>query len=138
MSGPAARAGKPLSEKLGLKAGLVATVIDPPQEYRRLLGHVPLGVLFVRPEAEGLDFAHLFVRDRATLEAKLTALRSRVQPRGMIWVSWPKKASGMASELTEDVVREVAIACGLVDVKVCAVDSTWSGLKLVFPRKDRP
>ena len=80
------------------------------------------------------DLVHLFARDRAGLAAALTPLREILAPAGMIWVSWPKKASGVPTTLTEDVIRALALARGLVDVKVCAVDATWSGLKLVIPK----
>ncbi len=128
---------KPLSEKLGLKAGLVASVIEAPSDYRRLLGNVPAGVMFVPREARDLDFVHVFVRERVALREHLGYLRSRIRPNGMIWVSWPKKASEATTRLTEDVVREEALAQGLVDVKVCSIDETWSGLKLVIRAQDR-
>lgn len=125
--------GKPLSETLGLRPGLVAAVVDPPRDYRRIIGHLPFGLLFVPADATDLGFVHVFARERATLETRLGGVRDRIRADGMIWVSWPKKASGVVTDLTEDTVREVAARFGLVDVKKCAIDETWSGLKLVVP-----
>lgn len=132
-----AETSKPLDAKLGLKAGMVALVIDSPSDYQRLLGHVPVGVLFVTRTASDLDFTHVFVRERAILRRHLQDLRRRIRPSGMIWISWPKKAAGIPTDLTESVVREEALRHGLVDVKVCAVDATWSGLKLVLRLQNR-
>lgn len=129
--------GKPLAQKLGLKAGIAVAVVGAPWDYRKLLGHVPAGVIFRSQEASNLDFIHLFVQDRATLRQQLEALRSRIRPQGMIWVSWPKRASKVPTDIDENVIREEALAQGLVDVKVCAIDKTWSGLKLVIPVNDR-
>jgi hypothetical protein len=90
----------------------------------------------VSPEAP-IDIAHIFVTDRAELEAKLKSLHPRLEPAGMIWVSWPKKASKVPTDIREDTIREIALPMGLVDVKVCAVDQVWSGLKLVVRRQNR-
>jgi len=116
---------------------MIASVIEPPGDYQRLLGHVPIGVMFVARTASHLDFAHVFVRERATLGRHLQDLRGRIRPSGMIWVSWPKRASGIPTDLTEDVIRAEALRHGLVDVKVCAIDATWSGLKLVVRLRGR-
>ncbi|HXG35828.1 MAG TPA: DUF3052 family protein [Dehalococcoidia bacterium] len=126
--------GTPLVKKLGLKPGMRTLFRNQPQSYLETLGYseqandIPSG---------GYDFAQVFVTDRARLAEELPELKERLSKDGMIWVSWPKKSSKLPSDLTEDVIREIALAQGLVDVKVCAVDETWSGLKLVYRRKDR-
>lgn len=128
---------KPLAQKLGIKSGARIAVVNAPMGYWDMLGSLPEGVLAVDPDRGTVDIVHLFVRDRVTLAASLPALRERIAPNGMIWASWPKRSSGVATELDENVVRETALQSGLVDVKVCAVDETWSGLKLVIRVKDR-
>ena len=129
--------GTPLVAKLGIKPGASVLILEAPRGYAKTLGPLPTGV--VRPKAlkTGLDVIHLFVTRRADLERRFASLAKALAPAGMLWVSWPKKASGVATDLTENVVREVALAGGLVDVKVCAVDEVWSGLKLVRRLKDR-
>ncbi len=129
--------GTPLVKKLGIKRGFSVAAINAPQDYRDLLGELPEGALVHDGLDAPIDLAHLFVNTRADLEMRIGPLKDLVGPRGVIWVSWPKRSSGRSSELTENVVREVAIRSGLVDVKVCAVDETWSGLKLVTRLKDR-
>lgn len=124
-------------KKLGIKEGFTIEVVDPPADYWALLGELPRGVTKHAPADTPMDFVHLFVTRKADLERWLSEAKERMKPRGMVWVSWPKKTSGKATDLTENVVREVALACGLVDVKVCAIDQTWSGLKLVQRLKDR-
>ncbi len=129
--------GTPLIRKLGIKAGFKMCVIDPPEDYWDLLGDLPANVS-VRELKEGaFDFVHVFARDKAGFEGRLKTFRERIVPSGMIWVSWPKKSSKVATDLSENVVRDLALANGLVDIKVCAVDETWSGLKLVIRLKDR-
>jgi hypothetical protein len=129
--------GTPLVKKLGIKPGFAVAVVDQPAHYWELLGELPQGVAKKRLADGPVDFAHLFVTKRADLEMRLAEAKPRVKANGMVWVSWPKKASGVATDITENVVREVALAQGLVDVKVCAVDEVWSGLKLVRRLKDR-
>ena len=120
--------GKALVAKLGLKPGAAAAAIDPPAHYAALLeGAATPGPFKAGP----YDFIHLFVKDRAALAHALPRAFGKLAPGGMIWVSWPKKASPMFKDLTEDGVREAAFRLGLVDVKVCAVDADWSGLKLL-------
>ena len=89
-----------------------------------------------RPKA-GIEFVHLFVTAKAALRTKLTSFRKTIHPAGVIWVSWPKKSSGVPTDITEDTIREVALPLGLVDIKVCAVDEVWSGLKLVIRKELR-
>ena len=128
---------KPLAEKLGIKAGFVVVVIDPPTGYRRLLGRLPDRVT-IRTRVDGpVDLIHAFVRDRSGLEASFHRWKAAIPRDGSLWISWPKRSAGVPTDLTEDVVRSVALEHGLVDVKVCAVDGTWSGLKLVYRMADR-
>ena len=129
--------GTPLAQKLGIKAGQKVVIIDGPAVYRKLLAPLPEAVSFSTKVDSGATFIHLFVSERKTLEKQLKRLRKLIADTGTLWVSWPKKSSGVATEVTEDVVREVALPLGFVDVKVCAVDQTWSGLKLMIRRENR-
>ena len=129
--------GTPLVRKLGLRDGMRARAIDAPPHYGELIGGAS-GVEWLGPDAAGLDLVHAFVTRAAALDPLLPALRERIQPAGAIWISWPKRASKVPTDVTEDVVRDRALAAGLVDVKVCAVDEVWSGLKLVIRLRDRP
>jgi hypothetical protein len=129
--------GTPLPQKLGIKPGLSVVTIDAPTNYRRLLGTIPEGVTFsdrLKPES---NFVHVFVRRRSELEKKVSVLRKKIADTGTVWISWPKKSSGVSTDVTEDVVRDVALPLGFVDVKVCAIDETWSGLKLMVRRENR-
>ncbi len=126
-----------LVDKLGIKPGASVLILEAPRGFAKTLGPLPAGVTVVKAPTPGLDFIHLFTPERADLERRFAALQKALAPAGMLWVSWPKKASGVPTDVTEDVVREVALARGLVDVKVCSVDDTWSGLKLVRRLKDR-
>jgi hypothetical protein len=129
--------GTPLAQKLGIKAGQKVVTIDAPADYSKLLAPLPKEVSFVRKASAGAEFVHLFVSKRQALEKELKRLRKLIADTGLLWVSWPKKSSGVATDVTEDVVREVALPHGFVDVKVCAVDETWSGLKLMVRRENR-
>lgn len=132
--------GTPLVRKLGIEPGMRLLVVDAPVAYATLVPDLPGDVVFDAPDAApdaDIDLAHLFVRDRGALAAMLPVLRDRIVPDGTIWVSWPKKASKVPTDVTEDVIRDAALAIGLVDVKVCAVDAVWSGLKLVIRRANR-
>lgn len=130
-------AGKPLSQKLGFKSGFAVATIDAPDYYSVLVAPLPDGIAF-RPAEEGaMDVIHLFVTSQTTLATRLPFLKTKIVPNGMIWVSWPKKSAKVPTDVTEDTIRDLALSIGLVDVKVCAVDATWSGLKLVIPVKDR-
>jgi len=134
---PSGTSRKPLAEKLGIKAGFVVVVIDPPKDYRRLLGRLPDRVT-IRTRLDGrVNMIHAFVRDRSGLEASFDRWKGAIPSDGSLWISWPKQSAGVPTDLTEDVIRSVALAHGLVDVKVCAVDVTWSGLKLVYRMTDR-
>ena len=127
--------GTPLVDKLGIKPGARLRFVSEPRDFAELLGPLPEGSRIASRGA--LDFAMLFVKARSDLEKGFARLRDRLEPNGMLWVAWPKKASGVETDLTEGVVRTFGLECGLVDVKVCAVDDTWSGLKFVRRLKDR-
>lgn len=129
--------GTPLARKLSLKDGLRVWWDRMPDDVRREIETEGLALeLLDAPEAP-IDAAHIFVTERADMGAKLKQLLPLLDPAGMIWVSWPKKASRVPTDITEDVIRDVALPMGLVDVKVCAVDATWSGLKLVVRKELR-
>jgi len=124
--------GTPLARKLGIKPGTKVCAFNAPTNYRDLLAPLPADVSFANDVANGARFVHLFTLARADLLAALERIRPMLAADGMIWVSWPKKASKVPTDITEDTIRAVALPMGLVDVKVCAVDATWSGLKLVI------
>jgi hypothetical protein len=127
--------GTPLIDKLGIKPGTRLKFASEPKGFDALLGELPEGSRIATRGA--LDFAMLFVKARSDLVKGFARLRDRLEPNGMLWVAWPKKTSGVETDLTEDVVRLFGLESGLVDVKVCAVDDTWSGLKFVRRLKDR-
>ena len=130
----------PLATKLGIQPGHTLALLDAPAGFERLLGKLPAGVT-VRTTLAGkapLDVIVLFVTRRAVFEKKLALVRPRMAPAAGFWIAWPKKASGVATEVTENVVRDVALPTGLVDNKVCAIDETWSGLRLVIRLVHRP
>jgi hypothetical protein len=129
--------GTPLVRKLGFKAGMRAHYAGAPEGFEALVGDLPEGVRVLARPAAGLDLAVLFVRERRELERRLPALHGKLAPAGMVWVAWPKRAAKVPTDMTEDVVRDVALPRGLVDVKVCAIDETWSGLKLVVRKELR-
>lgn len=129
--------GTPLLRKLGIKPGFRVKPIGAPSDYPARLGPLPEGVIMSPAVRPPLDLCHVFAGSRRELSRRLAACRGWIRQNGMIWVSWPKKSSGVATDLTEDVIRELAGPLQLVDVKVCAVDETWSGLKLVIRRTHR-
>lgn len=128
----------PLADKLGFKPGMRAFIADMPASVRAEIALDSLGLVLLAAPGAGIDAAHVFVSERARLDRELTALRQLIAPSGFIWVSWPKKAANVDTDITEDVIREIALPLGLVDVKVCAVDETWSGLKLMIRKELRP
>jgi len=130
--------GTPLARKLGLKPGMRVAYVGAPAEFPALVGDLPDGVrVRARAAASGMDLVVLFVTARRDLERRVGRLRAAIAPDGALWVAWPKRASGMPTDVTEDVVRDVALPTGLVDVKVIAIDATWSGLKLVVRKELR-
>jgi hypothetical protein len=129
--------GTPLPQKLGIKPGTIVVVIDAPDNYRKLLGQIPSGVNFATRPVGNTKFIHLFVKERRALQTQLQSLRQKIAEDAAVWVSWPKKSSGVPTDVTEDVIRAVALPIGFVDIKVCAVDDTWSGLKLMIRRENR-
>ena len=134
---PAGYSGTPLAKKLGIKEGFVVLGVNPPDNFIDLLKPLPNGVVIVRsPQAE-IDVVHFFTNSRDELFSGLAVQRNWIRQSGAIWVSWYKKAARLPTEITEDTVHEAAFPLGLVDVKVCAVDEKWSGLKLVIRVENR-
>ena len=129
--------GTPLAKKLGIATGHRVWLAQGPANYKALVSPLPEGVMFVSKPSKATDVAHVFTTKRRELEKTLRSLRSALKPDAALWVSWPKKTSKMPTDITEDVIREVALPMGFVDIKVCAVDETWSGLKLVVRRELR-
>jgi hypothetical protein len=129
--------GTPLLKKLGIKAEMRLRFVFPPDNYQELLGELPENVTVTESEAEEVDFIHLFAKDQATFEQEIAKLKDQIQKHGMIWVSWYKKASKIPTDLNENIIRDTALSLGLVDIKVCAVDEKWSGLKLVWRKENR-
>jgi len=129
--------GTPLAKKLGIKESGNVLAVGAPNEYRAMLEPLPKGVTFQPRLMASTDIVHLFTTKRAELEKSLARYREELRPDGMVWVSWPKKAAKVATDITEDTIREVALPLGFVDVKVCAVDEVWSGLKLVIRKELR-
>lgn len=129
--------GTPLAKKLGIKSAFRIKLINAPKHYLQLFTDLPAELYFEDDEKPGKDLIHFFTIQRDELSVILPLLKTQIKPNGIIWISWPKKASKMSTDITEDIIRELAIKNGLVDIKVCAVDETWSGLKLVIPVKDR-
>ncbi|MEA2240399.1 MAG: hypothetical protein QOC81_5123 [Thermoanaerobaculia bacterium] len=129
--------GTPLASKLGIKPGFSVFAVNAPPDYQSLLAPIPAGVTFATKLSASVDLVHLFIKSAAEMAAKLRVWRRAMKPDGTIWISWPKKASKVPTDITEDVIREIALPLGLVDVKVCAVDETWSGLKLVVRKELR-
>ena len=129
--------GTPLPQKLGIKPGTIVVAIDAPENYRKLLGQIPSGVNFATRPVGNTKFVHLFATRRGELAKQLSILRRKIAEDAAIWVSWPKKSSGVVTDVTEDVIRAVALPLDFVDIKVCAVDDTGSGLKLMIRRESR-
>jgi hypothetical protein len=124
-------------QKLGIKPGFRIFVTSAPAAYADIVGALPPDAKLLTRPAAALDMVHMFARQAAGLAEKLRFHRDTIAPDGMIWVSWPKKSSGVPTDLTDVVVRDLALPLGLVDIKVCAIDDTWSGLKFVIPKELR-
>jgi len=127
----------PLRKKLGIAPPMTVLCIDAPGEYTAWLGELPKGVAIVSKAPRPLRAVHLFATKEASLRKHLTGLRSRLDQAGFVWVSWPKKASRVETDITEDTIRKIALPLGFVDIKVCAVTDVWSGLKLVIRKSER-
>jgi hypothetical protein len=129
--------GTPLFKKLGIKPGSKVHLVEAPPGHRKLLAPLPAGVEFVPRLSEMTDLVHFFSTRKAQLEKALPVIRKKMRADAVLWVSWPKKAAGVTTDLTENTVRDLALPLGLVDVKVCAIDAIWSGLKLVVRKELR-
>ena len=129
--------GTPLAKKLGFKQGCRVRISNAPANYAELVSPRPDKVLISRAIRKNIDIWHFFTKSAAELGGRLPTMQAAIRQDGMIWVSWPKKASKVATDVTEDEVRRVALPLGLVDVKVCAIDEVWSGLKLVIRKELR-
>jgi hypothetical protein len=129
--------GKPVHAKLGIKPGMTVCVLNAPADYDLLLQDPPGGVRYVHSMKAPVNIVHVFSTSRRELHKQLASLVTRIEKDGVIWVSWPKKTAKVATDITEDTIREIAFPLGLVDIKVCAVSEVWSGLKLVIRRDHR-
>jgi hypothetical protein len=129
--------GTPLAKKLGIKESSRVLLVDAPPAFASLLEPLPAGVVFESRVGPSVDIAHVFVTRREELANHLNTLRQKLGPEAMLWVSWPKKAAKVATTVTEDTIRELALPIGFVDIKVCAVSEVWSGLKLVVRKELR-
>jgi hypothetical protein len=134
---PTGYSGTPLPKKLGITEATRVAVIGAPSEYKALLGRLPAGVELGASLSQKTDLVHVFVTQREDLAVHLKRLRRKLRDDAAVWVSWPKRASKVATTVTENVVRELALPLGFVDVKVCAVSEVWSGLKLVVRKELR-
>jgi hypothetical protein len=129
--------GTPLAKKLGIKEGSLVVARQAPRNYMDLLEPIPAEAVFQKKVSRSTDIVHIFSADRAELKAELAGLRNAIKPDGVVWVSWPRKSSGVVTDITEDTIRELALPLGFVDVKVCAVSEVWSGLKLMIRKELR-
>jgi Protein of unknown function (DUF3052) len=129
--------GTALVAKLGIKPGMELHVVDAPEDYRELVAPLPDGTRVVRTLSGTTDIVHVFSSRKAQLASALRTCRKALKPTAAVWVSWPKKAAKLPTDITEDTIREVALPLGFVDIKVCAVSDTWSGLKLVVRKELR-
>ena len=130
--------GTPLAKKLGLKPGSNLVLSGAPQEYATLIEPMPAGVSIGARISAATDIVHVFTTRRREFQSFLATCRSKLKPDAMVWVSWPKQSAKVPTEVTENVIREIALPLGFVDVKVCAVTEVWSGLKLVVRKELRP
>ena len=130
---PAGYSGTPLIQKLGIKKGFRIKLINAPDDYFELVANLPDSVVFENDRSEDLDLIHFFTKQADEYYKQLPVMKQQIKPNGSIWASWPKKSSKVVTDITEDIIRNYAIAAGLVDIKVCAINEIWSGLKLVIP-----
>jgi Protein of unknown function (DUF3052) len=129
--------GTPLVKKLGIKEGFKIRIVNQPAYYFDLFTEMPENISILSDKKIKKNLIHYFAKKAKDLHKDIVSMRNEIEQDGAIWISWPKKASKLATDITEDFIRNLALANGLVDSKVCAVDETWSGLKLVIPVKDR-
>ena len=129
--------GTPLAKKLGIKEGSRIALVNAPKDFQFELGELPDNVQFIKRPTKLLDIILLFVLTERALTRDFAKLAATLVSNGMIWIAWPKKTSGVATDLSEQRVRQIGLDAGLVDVKICAIDDTWSGLKFVYRLKDR-
>lgn len=129
--------GTPLAKKLGIKEGSRVALINAPRDFESTLVELPDGVEFIKRPTKSLDIILLFVLTERALARDFAKLAARLTANGMIWIAWPKKSSGVATDLSFERVQRIGLDAGLVDVKICAIDETWSGLKFVYRLKDR-
>jgi hypothetical protein len=129
--------GTPLTKKLGIKERTSVVAVDAPKRYRELLEPLPAAVRFSTKVDKTTDIVHVFSTKKSDLARALATYRKKLNPSAAVWVSWPKKAAKVPTDITEDVVRDIALPLGFVDIKVCAVDDVWSGLKLVVRKELR-
>lgn len=129
--------GKPLGEKLGIKKEFTIVLVNPPKQYMTLVAPLPEGVTIAAKITNKTDLVHLFTTSKAELSKMLRSTLTKIKQDAIIWVSWPKKSSNVPTDITEDRIRDIALPLGLVDIKVCAVDEVWSGLKLVIRKENR-
>jgi hypothetical protein len=132
--------GTPLPKKLGIKPGFIVALVNAPPDFQSTLGELPPGIVLTEDVRSGAPFDVIifFTKKLADLKKRFAAIAQRLNPSGGFWIAWPKKASGVATDLTEDIIRGVGLDEGLVDNKVCAIDDTWSGLRFVVRLQDRP
>jgi hypothetical protein len=130
--------GTPLPRKLGIREGSRLLLEGAPGDFAATLGDLPAGVELVPPHSDAVDVAILFALEAATVRGRFAELAQSLHPAGGLWIAWPKRSSGVATDLDENGVREIGLAAGLVDNKVCAIDATWSGLRFVWRLCDRP
>jgi hypothetical protein len=129
--------GTPLPKKLGIKEGSRIALVNAPKDFESTLGELPNTVEFIKRPRKSLDIVLFFVLNERALTRDFAKLAAKLTANGMIWIAWPKKSSGVTTDLTEQRVQRIGLDAGLVDVKVCAIDETWSGLKFVYRLKDR-
>ena len=129
--------GTALAKKLGIKPGSRLLLVGAPDQYVDLLAPLPAGIQFDQQLSEATDIVQVFSTERIQLEQQLASYRAKLKPTGAIWVSWPKKSARVPTDITEDIIRDIALPLGFVDIKVCAVNEVWSGLKLVIRKQLR-
>jgi hypothetical protein len=133
----ASYAATPLAKKLGIAEGSRVVIMEAPNNYTQMLAPIPFGVVFEREITKLTDIVHLFSYRTKLLQAELSTVRNSIKPSAVVWVSWPKKASRLPTDITDNSIRQVALPLGFVDTKVCAVNDIWSGLKLVIRKEYR-